>query len=51
MRSELNLADPLTKPLNIKLLEQTWRGMGLSPIIEVKVDGNPWRFHEVGSYG
>ena len=41
LRSELNLTDPLTKPLNRKLVEQTWRGMGLLPITEVKGDGNP----------
>ena len=41
VRSELNLTDPLTKPLNRKLVEQTWRGMGLFPITEVKGDGNP----------
>lgn len=29
VRSELNLADPLTKPLNKRLEEQTSRGMGL----------------------
>ena len=26
VRSELNLADPFTKPLNRKPVEQTWRG-------------------------
>ena len=41
VRSELNLADPLTKPLNRKLLKQTSKGMRLLPIIEVKGDGNP----------
>ena len=41
VRSELNLADHLTKPLNKKLLEETSRGMGLMPIIEVKSGGNP----------
>ena len=41
VRSKLNLADPLTKPLNIKLVEKTSRGMGLLPIIEVKGDSNP----------
>ena len=41
MRSELNLDDPLTKPLNKKLVEETSRGMGLMPIIEVKSGGNP----------
>ena len=41
VRSELNLANPLTKPLNRKIVEQTLRGIGLLPIIEVKGDGNP----------
>ena len=41
VRSELNLADPLTKPLNKKLVEETLRGMGFMPIIEVKSGGNP----------
>ncbi|RVW43650.1 Retrovirus-related Pol polyprotein from transposon TNT 1-94 [Vitis vinifera] len=41
VRSELNLADPLTKPLNKKLVEETSRGMGLMPITEVKSGGNP----------
>ena len=41
VRSELNLADPLTKPLNRKLAEQTSRGMRLLPITKVKGDGNP----------
>ena len=41
VRSELNLADPLTKPLNKKLLEETSRGMRLMPITEVKSGGNP----------
>ena len=40
MRLELNLADPLTKSLNRKLVEQTSRRMNLLPIIEVKGDGN-----------
>ena len=40
VRSELNLADPLTKPLNKKLVEETSRGMGLMPITEVKSGGN-----------
>ncbi|RVW43558.1 Cysteine-rich receptor-like protein kinase 25 [Vitis vinifera] len=35
VRSELNLVDPLTKPLNKKLMEETLRGMGLMPITEV----------------
>ena len=29
VRSELNLANPLTKPLNKKLVEETSRGWGL----------------------
>ncbi|KAJ9684091.1 hypothetical protein PVL29_016537 [Vitis rotundifolia] len=41
VRSELNLADPLTKPLNKKLVEETSRGMGLMPTTEVKSCGNP----------
>ena len=41
VRLELNLADPLTKPLNRTVVEQSSRGMGLSPITEVKGDGNP----------
>ena len=36
---ELNLADPLTKPLNRKIVAS--RGMRLLPITEVKGDGNP----------
>ncbi|KAL6331303.1 hypothetical protein AAG906_009731 [Vitis piasezkii] len=41
VRSELNLADSFTKPLNKKLVEETSRGMGLMPITEVKSCGNP----------
>ena len=41
VRSELNFADPLTKPLNKKLVKQTSRGMKLFPIIEVKGNSNP----------
>ena len=41
VRSELNLADPLTKPLNKKLVEETSRKMRLMPITEVKRGGNP----------
>ena len=41
MRSELNLVDPLPKPLNRKLVEQTSRGIRLLPITKVKGDGNP----------
>ena len=40
-RSELNLIDPLTKPLNRKLVEQTSRGMRLLPITKVKGDSKP----------
>ena len=40
VRSKLNLADHLTKPLNKKLVEETSRGMGLMPIIKVKSCGN-----------
>ena len=38
---ELNLADPLTKPLNKKPVEETSREMGLMPITKVKSGGNP----------
>ena len=41
VRSELNLVDPLTKPLSKKLAEETSRGVGLLPITEVKSGGNP----------
>ena len=40
VRLELNLANPLTKSLDRKLVEQTSRGMRLFPIVEVKGDGN-----------
>ena len=40
VRSELNLDDPLTKPLNKKLVEETSREMGLMLITEVKSGGN-----------
>ena len=40
VRSELNLADPLTKPLSRKLVEQTSRGMGLLLVTEVKCGSN-----------
>ena len=40
VRSELNLTNPLTKPLNKKLVKETSRRMGLMPIIEVKNGGN-----------
>ncbi|RVW42655.1 hypothetical protein CK203_098274 [Vitis vinifera] len=36
VRLELNLANPLTKPLNKKLVEETSRWMRLMPITEVK---------------
>ncbi|KAL6348087.1 hypothetical protein AAG906_039242 [Vitis piasezkii] len=36
VRSELNLADLLTKPLNKKLVEETSKGMGLMPLTKVK---------------
>ncbi|KAG8652080.1 hypothetical protein MANES_06G052901v8 [Manihot esculenta] len=32
MKSEVNLADPLTKPLGRKLIDETSRGMRLEPI-------------------
>ena len=41
VRSELNLADPLTKPLNKKLVEETSRKMGLMSITKVESGGNP----------
>ena len=41
VRSELNLVDPLTKPLTKKLMEEISRGMRLMPITEVKSGGNP----------
>ena len=40
VNSELNLADPLTKPLNRKPVEQTLRGSGLLSTTEVKSDGS-----------
>ena len=40
MRSELNLADPLTKILNRKLVKQTSKGMRLLLITKVKGDGS-----------
>ena len=45
VRSETNLADPLTKPLNRRLVESTSRGMRLlsRPYL------CDWRSHEVGS--
>ena len=41
VKSELNLVNPFTKPLNKKLVEETSREMGLMPIIEVKSGSNP----------
>lgn len=41
VRSELNLADPLTKPLSKRLVSNTSRGMGLLSITEINSDGNP----------
>ncbi|KAL6334057.1 hypothetical protein AAG906_001813 [Vitis piasezkii] len=41
MRSKLNLSNPLTKPLNKKLVEETSRGMRHMPITEVKSGDNP----------
>ncbi|XP_071928182.1 uncharacterized protein [Coffea arabica] len=40
VKSELNLADPLTKPVGRKLILQTTREMGLRPTI-VNRNGNP----------
>ena len=40
VKSELNLADPLTKPLNRRLVVNTSRGMGLMPRTKDKSDGN-----------
>ena len=41
VKSERNLADPLTKPLGRKQVLETSRGMGLKPIFEINNDGNP----------
>ena len=41
MRSASDLANPLTKPLNKRLVVNTSRGMGLLSRIEDKSDGNP----------
>ena len=41
VRSERNLADPLTKPLGKKVVSQTSRGMGLMSILDVNSGGNP----------
>ncbi len=55
MKSEVNLADPLTKPLGKKLIFETIEGNGTWANLEINSDGNPiyvdWRSHEVGSYG
>ena len=40
MKSKLNLANPFTKPLNKKLVEEASREIGLMPITEVKSGGN-----------
>lgn len=40
VKLEINLADPLTKPLGMKLIFQTSKGMGLKPI-EIISYGNP----------
>ena len=40
VKSELNLVNPFTKPLNKKLVEETSRGIGLMPITKFKSDGN-----------
>ena len=39
VRSKLNLVDPLIKPLNKKLVEETSSEMRLMPNIELKSDG------------
>ena len=41
VKSEINLADPLTKPLGRKMISETSREMGLIPVWEIKNDGNP----------
>ncbi|KAL6315888.1 hypothetical protein AAG906_013232 [Vitis piasezkii] len=41
VRSRLNLVDPLTQPLNKKLVEKTLRVMGFMSITKVKSGGNP----------
>ena len=41
VRLELNLSNPLTKPINKKLMEETSREIRLMPITEVKSGGNP----------
>ena len=41
MRSKSNLANPLIKPLNKRLVVNTSRGMGLLSRTEDKSNGNP----------
>ena len=41
VRSELNLVDPMTKPLGKKLVSDTSRGMGLMPNSRIESDDNP----------
>lgn len=41
VRSEKNLADPLTKRLTRQLVYDTLRGMGLKPTERITHDGNP----------
>ena len=40
VRSEMNLVDPLTKPLSRKLVSDTSWGMGLMPNSGIESDGN-----------
>ena len=46
VRSEVNLADPLTKPLGKKLVYETSRGMRLMHVTKIYNDGNPT--YEIG---
>ena len=39
VRSEMNLADPLTKPLGRKIVDETSRGIGLQPIMKLTMMG------------
>jgi hypothetical protein len=41
VRSEINLPDMLTKPLNRKIVEKTSRGMRLMPNTKIESDDNP----------
>ena len=41
VRLEMNLVDPLTKPLSKKLARNTLRGMKLMPDSRIQSDGNP----------